>query len=102
MRGTPRSAISDQKNSGPTMRDCRAAELQDELLLGFSQLRHNFVQVEAGCFLSLRIVPEGRQELANVVLRRHEQEDVVEKPVVVCVRRYVRPLIRIGAEIEDL
>ena len=80
------------------MRDCRAAELQDELLLGFSQLRHDFVQVEAGCFLSLRIVPEGRQELANVVLRRHEQEDVVEKPVVVCVRRYVRPLIRIGAD----
>ena len=76
--------------------------MQAGLLFSFSQLRHDLVQVEAGCFLSLRIVPESRQELANVILRRHEEEDVVEKPVVVGVRRYVRPLIRVGAEIEDL
>ncbi len=99
-RRAPRN--SGQKNSGPTMRDCRAAERQDELLLGFSQLRHDLVQVEAGRFLPLRIVPESRQELADVILRRHEEEDVVEKPVVVGVRGDVGPLIGVGAEIEDL
>lgn len=90
--------VAAQKNSGPITRSYRTAELQPGLLFSFSQLRHDLVQVEAGCFLSLRIVPESRQELAHVILCRHEEEDVVEKPVVVGVRRYVRPLIRVGRD----
>src|SRR4249919_2876653 len=59
--------VAAQKNSGPITRSYRTAELQPGLLFSFSQLRHDLVQVEAGCFLSLRIVPESRQELAHVI-----------------------------------
>src|SRR5450631_2839821 len=45
---------------------CRTALL---LRRRFLQLLHHFVQVEAGRLLPLRILPERRQELADVVLR---------------------------------
>ena len=96
-----RPAVENVRSDNRGLSD-RLAELQEELLLRFSQLRHDLIQIEAGCLLSLRVVPESRQELTHVVLRGHEQEDVVEEPVVVSVGRDVRPLIRVGAEIEDL
>src|SRR5262249_24160076 len=62
----------------------------------------DLIQVEAGRLLPLRVLLERRQELAHVVLGRHEQEGVVHHPVVVRVRRDVRALVRIGPEIEEL
>src|SRR5258706_1815865 len=73
----------------------------DELLRLF-QFLHDFVQIEAGCLLPLRVVTERGQELAHVILCWHKQEHVIEQPVVVRVRGNVRPLIGIGTEIEDL
>lgn len=43
-------------------------------LLKFS---HDLIQVEAGRLLPLRIVLERGQELANIGLCRHQQEDVI-------------------------
>lgn len=49
----------------------------------FLQFREDFVNVETRCLLSLRIVFERQQELADIVLCRDENEDVVHEPVVI-------------------
>jgi hypothetical protein len=74
---------------------------QQKLLRTIFQLLHYFVHIEAGRFLSLRIVLERHQELSDIFLRRHELEGVIKKPVVVSVRGNVRALVRVGSEIED-
>ena len=68
----------------------------------FPQLLHHFIEVEAGGLLPLRILLEGHQELAHVILRGHENEGVIEHPVVVGVRCDVRPLVGIEPQVEDL
>src|SRR6516162_6415557 len=70
-----------------------AAELcieANRLLGGFLQLRKDFVHVEAGRLLALRIVPERHQELA------------IQKPIVVGIRRDIGALVRVGPQIEHL
>src|SRR5262249_53845450 len=82
-----------------------AAELcieANRLLGGFLQLRKDFVHVEAGRLLTLRIVPERHKELADVVLRRNNQERVIQKPIVVGIRRDIGALVRVGPQIEHL
>src|SRR5262245_64354984 len=46
-------------------------------------LAEHIVEVEAGGLLALRILPERLQVLPDKGLRRHQQEDVVDKPIVV-------------------
>ena len=70
--------------------------------LAFLQLLQDFIHVEGGRLLPLRVVLEGHQELAHVGLRGHQQEDVIDQPVVVGVRSDVRPLVRVRPEIEHL
>ena len=65
------------------------------------QFGEDFIHVEARRLLPLRIVLKRQQELAHVVLRGDHQEGVIKKPVVVGVRRDVRALIRVSAEVED-
>src|SRR4029077_14393270 len=52
-------------------------------LVRLPQLRHDFVQIEAGCLLSLRVFSERCQELAHIILCWHEQEHVIEDPIVI-------------------
>ena len=47
------------------------------------QLCQYLVHVEGGRLLALRIIPERRQELGNIILRRNKQEGVIKKPIVV-------------------
>src|SRR5262249_55377667 len=68
----------------------------------FFHLLEDVVQIEARRFLSLRIFPERRQELSDIVLRGHQQEYVVDEPVVVRIRRNVSTFIRVGPKIEYL
>src|SRR5215475_7163690 len=46
-------------------------------------LAEHIVEVEAGGLLALRILPERLQVLPDKGLRRHQQVDVVDKPIVV-------------------
>ncbi len=66
------------------------------------QFLHDLVQVEAGRLLPWRKLLERSEKLRDVVLSRDQQEDVIQQPVVVRVRRDVRPFVRIGPQIEDL
>src|SRR5215475_866787 len=66
------------------------------------QLLHDFIEIEAGRLLPLRVVLERRQELANEGLRGNEHERVVHDPVVVRVRGDVRALVRVSPEVEEL
>src|ERR1700730_1436404 len=63
-------------------------------------LPEHVVEIEAGRLLALRILPEGGEEFPDVSLRRHHQEDVIDKPVIVGHRRDVGALERISAEIK--
>src|SRR5262245_66116452 len=67
-------------------------------LLHFLQ---DFVQVERGRLLPLRVLPERRQELGDVGLSGHEHERVIEDPIVVRVRGDVGPLVRIRPEVVE-
>jgi hypothetical protein len=42
------------------------------------QFRQDFVQIEAGCLLSLRIIAKGRKKLGYIVLRGNEHEYVIK------------------------
>ena len=68
----------------------------------FLQPGHHLVEAEAGRLLSLREFDQRLQHLGDVGPRRDQQEGVVEKPVVVGVRRDVGPLMRVGPQVEDL
>jgi hypothetical protein len=65
-------------------------------------LPEHVVEIKAGRLLALRILPEGGEEFPDVSLRRHHQEDVVHKPIIVGHRCDVGALERICAEIEQL
>src|SRR5205085_9799512 len=71
---------------------------------GPSRLRspERVVEIEAGSLLALRILPDGSDEFPDVSLGRHQQEDVVDKPIVVGDRSDVGALERISAESEQL
>ena len=64
-------------------------------------LLHHLIQAEACRLLTRRVVLEGRKELPNISLRRHQQECTVQQPVVVCVRRDGRPLVGIATQVLD-
>ena len=49
----------------------------------------------------MRVILEGHQELADVILSGDEQEDVIHDPVVIGVRGDVRALVRVRPEIEQ-
>jgi hypothetical protein len=66
------------------------------------QPAEHVVEVEARGLLALRIFPECLQEFADIGLRRHQQIDVIDKPIVVGDRSDVRTLEGIRAEIKDL
>src|SRR6516165_12816224 len=66
------------------------ADIHFDELLSFFQLRENFVHIEGGCLLSLWVVAECRQKLAHVILCRHEEENVVDQPIIVRIRRFGR------------
>src|SRR5210317_873986 len=51
------------------------------------ELLHDLVEAEARRLLQRRVLPERRQELADVSLRRHQQVGAVDQPVVIGVRR---------------
>ena len=68
----------------------------------FLQLLHDLIQIETRRLLPLGVIPERHKETAHKVLRGHEQEGVIDQPVVVSVRRDVRPFVRIEAEVIDL
>ena len=58
----------------------------NQLLTGsapFLKILQNFVEIEARRLLSLRIILEGGQETSNIFLSGHEQEGVVNQPIVV-------------------
>src|SRR5215467_4897568 len=65
-------------------------------------LLQDFVQVEGGRLLALRVLPERRQELADERLSRHEHECVIEDPIVVGIRGDVCPLVGIRPEVIEL
>ena len=65
------------------------------------QLLQHLIDGEARRLLPWRKVLEGRQELADIGLRRDQHEGVIEQPVVVGVRGDVGALVRIEPEIED-
>ena len=69
------------------------------MLLQFSE---HLLEVEARRLLSLRILLERHEEITDVALGGHEQEDVIHQPVVVRVRGDVGAFVRVGPEIEDL
>src|SRR5215831_5921279 len=66
------------------------------------QLFHYAVQAEAAGLLTGRKLLERREELADDVLGGDADEGVVEPPVVVRVRRNVRPFVWVGPQIEEL
>src|SRR5215467_9064985 len=73
--------------------------------LGVGALLHlsqYLVEVEAGGLLALRVLPEGLEKFPDKGLRRHQQVDVIDKPVVIGDRRDVGALEGIGAKIEEL
>ena len=47
------------------------------------------------------VLPKCLQELPDVLLRGHEQEDPVDEPVVVGIGRYDGALIWVAAQVED-
>src|SRR5208337_3130208 len=65
------------------------------------ELVQHVFEVEAGRLLPLGVILEGGQKPADVLLRRNEQKGMVERPVVVGVRRDVGPLVRVDTEVED-
>src|SRR5262245_53598366 len=85
---------------GPDRRpSLRLGGLRVFVLLEASQ---HLVEVEAGGLLALRIFPEGLQEVADIRLRRHQQINVADQPIIVGVRGDVGALERIGTEVKDL
>src|SRR5262245_59423738 len=68
----------------------------------FLHLLQYLIEVEAGRLLSLGIVFERRQELADDRLRRDKREGVIHDPIVVGVGGSIGALVRIGAKIEYL
>src|SRR5262245_64329622 len=65
-------------------------------------LLQDFVQVEGGRLLPLRVLSERRQELADESLSWYEHERVIEDPIVVGVRGDVCPLVGIRPEVIEL
>ena len=79
----------------------------DPVRLGYEwvallHLAEHLVEVEAGGLLALRVFPECLQEFPDIGLRRHQQVDVIDKPIVVGDRGDVGALEGIRAEIKDL
>ena len=66
------------------------------------QPAEHIVEVEARGLLALRVLPEGGEEFPDVSLRRHQQKDVIDEPIVVGVRFDVHALKGVRAEIEQL
>src|SRR5262245_19941710 len=66
------------------------------------QLLQRRVDREAARLLAGRKLLEGRQELADVLLRRHHQEQVLDAPAHVIHAFVVGGLERIGAQVEEL
>src|SRR5262249_48641942 len=106
---SPRQRFSIGRSSAPALGGRRSypnsrplpgsAGLAVVSLLHFAE---HLVQVEAGGFLALRVLPEGLQKFPDKGLRRHQQEDVINKPIIVGDRCNVGPLKRDGAKIEQL
>src|SRR5207302_2276344 len=68
----------------------------------FLQLLKDFIHIEGGRLLALRILFERREELAHVSLRGHQRENVIDEPVIVGVRGDVRPFVWVRPKIENL
>src|SRR5579871_5530153 len=66
------------------------------------KLLQYLVDREAGCLLTRWVFGEGCQEIPHHRLRRHHQVNVIEYPIPVGVRGYIRPLIRIRSQVEEL
>src|SRR5262245_4106097 len=66
------------------------------------ELLQHLVNGEARCLLTRRVFFECGQELANDLLRWHEQENVVHHPIPVGVRGDFGPLVGVGAQVEEL
>ena len=64
------------------------------------QLLHNIVNGEAGRLLARRELLKCRKKLADIALRRNQQERMVHPPIPVRVRGDRGPLIRIHAQVE--
>src|SRR5215471_15510110 len=92
---------------GNPLQGCRSKRPSNEALPAAAyrtlrQLFHHSVQAEAAGLLTWRELLERLEELADDVLGGNTDEGVVEPPVVVGVRRDVRPFVRVGAQIEEL
>ena len=57
------------------------------------QFRQDFIQVETGRLLPLRIIFKRQQKLSDVILRRDKKEGIVKKPIVIGVRRDIGTLV---------
>src|ERR1700730_10391386 len=68
----------------------------------YLQLLHDLIQVETCSLLPLGVIPEGHEETAHKILRGDEQKGVIDQPVVVGVRRDIRPFVGVKAEVIDL
>src|SRR5262249_28756791 len=66
------------------------------------QLLHHLINAEARRLLSRREVLERLDELLHERLCRNKQERPLQRPVVVGIRRDIRPLVRVRAQIEQL
>jgi len=60
------------------------------------------IEAEGAALLAGRVLLEGGQELSDVLLRRHEEEHVLEHPSLIVHALVVRGLERIRAQIEEL
>src|SRR5262247_4275080 len=67
-----------------------------------NELLQHLVNGEARRLLPRRELLERGQELANYLLRRHEQENVIHHPIPVGVRGDFGPLVWLGAQVEEL
>ena len=82
-----------------------SCQVLGHVLAHWSALLERFqhlVEREAADLLARREFLERRQELPDVLLRRHEQEDVLDPPLLVAHAIVVGRLERIGAQVEDL
>ena len=69
---------------------------------GRLQRLQNGIQRESADLLARREFLERGEELPDVLLRRHEQEDVIDPPAVPVHAFVVADLERIGAQVEEL
>ena len=74
---------------------------ESALLLRLLEHLQRLVDGEASRFLARRVFPERPQKLADVLLRRHHQERVVEQIIPVCIGGDGGTLVRVGAQVGD-